>query len=33
MDAGRILEVAEPEQFFRNPQHARAQRFLAELRH
>jgi polar amino acid transport system ATP-binding protein len=33
MDGGRILEMGEPEQFFRNPQHARAQRFLAELRH
>ncbi len=33
MDAGRILETAPPEQFFRNPQHVRAQRFLADLRH
>ncbi len=33
MDAGRILEMAPPEQFFRNPQHVRAQRFLADLRH
>ena len=33
MDAGRILEMAPPEQFFRNPQHIRAQRFLADLRH
>jgi polar amino acid transport system ATP-binding protein len=33
MDAGKILEIAEPEQFFRNPQHPRAQRFLADLRH
>jgi polar amino acid transport system ATP-binding protein len=33
MDAGRILEIAEPERFFRDPQHTRAQRFLAELRH
>ncbi len=33
MDAGRILETAPPEDFFRNPQHVRAQRFLADLRH
>jgi len=32
MDAGRILESAEPETFFRNPQHPRAQRFLSDLR-
>jgi polar amino acid transport system ATP-binding protein len=32
MDAGRILETAEPEAFFRNPQHPRAQRFLSDLR-
>ncbi len=32
MDAGRILEVAEPETFFRSPQHLRAQRFLSDLR-
>jgi polar amino acid transport system ATP-binding protein len=33
MDAGRILEMAEPENFFRSPQHPRAQRFLSDLRH
>ena len=33
MDAGRILEVAKPDDFFRNPQHERAKRFLADLRH
>ncbi len=32
MDAGRILEAAEPETFFRSPQHPRAQRFLSDLR-
>jgi polar amino acid transport system ATP-binding protein len=32
MDAGRILESAEPETFFRTPQHPRAQRFLSDLR-
>ena len=32
MDAGRILEKAEPETFFRHPQHPRAQRFLSDLR-
>ena len=32
MDAGRILESAEPETFFRSPQHPRAQRFLSDLR-
>jgi polar amino acid transport system ATP-binding protein len=33
MDAGRILEMADPETFFRSPQHPRAQRFLSDLRH
>ena len=33
MDAGRILEMAEPESFFRSPRHPRAQRFLSDLRH
>ncbi|WP_304505828.1 amino acid ABC transporter ATP-binding protein [Antarcticirhabdus aurantiaca] len=33
MDAGRILETADPETFFTNPQHPRAQRFLSDLRH
>ena len=32
MDAGRILETAEPETFFSTPQHPRAQRFLSDLR-
>jgi len=32
MDAGRILETADPEAFFRAPQHPRAQRFLSDLR-
>ena len=31
MDAGRILESAAPETFFKSPQHPRAQRFLADL--
>jgi len=33
MDAGRILETAKPADFFQSPQHARAQRFLSDLRH
>ena len=33
MDAGQILETADPETFFRDPQHPRAQRFLSDLRH
>jgi polar amino acid transport system ATP-binding protein len=32
MDAGSILEVAEPKTFFKQPQHPRAQRFLSDLR-
>jgi polar amino acid transport system ATP-binding protein len=32
MDAGRILEKADPESFFTRPQHPRAQRFLSDLR-
>ncbi len=32
MDAGQILEVADPETFFKSPQHPRAQRFLTDLR-
>ena len=32
MDAGQILEKAEPEAFFNSPQHPRAQRFLSDLR-
>jgi polar amino acid transport system ATP-binding protein len=33
MDAGEILETADPETFFRAPAHPRAQRFLSDLRH
>ncbi|WP_062205330.1 amino acid ABC transporter ATP-binding protein [Aureimonas sp. AU12] len=33
MDAGRILESADPETFFTDPQHPRARRFLSDLRH
>ncbi|MBY2908465.1 amino acid ABC transporter ATP-binding protein [Rhizobium leguminosarum] len=33
IDAGQILEMATPEDFFKNPSHPRAQRFLADLRH
>ena len=32
MDAGRILETATPKEFFSNPQHPRAKRFLSDLR-
>jgi polar amino acid transport system ATP-binding protein len=32
MDAGRILETADPETFFTAPQHPRSQRFLSDLR-
>jgi polar amino acid transport system ATP-binding protein len=32
MDAGRILEIAEPQSFFHRPEHPRAQRFLSDLR-
>ena len=32
MDAGSILEEAEPEAFFLHPKHPRAQRFLSDLR-
>jgi polar amino acid transport system ATP-binding protein len=32
MDAGCILESADPETFFLKPQHPRAQRFLSDLR-
>ena len=31
IDFGVILEEASPEEFFRNPQHARAQQFLKEI--
>ncbi|WP_320198698.1 amino acid ABC transporter ATP-binding protein [Agrobacterium sp. rho-13.3] len=33
IDAGQILEMATPEEFFNSPKHPRAQRFLADLRH
>ena len=32
MDAGQILESADPQTFFTSPQHPRAQRFLSDLR-
>jgi polar amino acid transport system ATP-binding protein len=32
MDAGQILETADPETFFSAPQHPRAKRFLSDLR-
>ncbi len=32
MDAGRILESADPATFFDSPQHPRAQRFLSDIR-
>jgi polar amino acid transport system ATP-binding protein len=32
MDQGRILERAAPEAFFNRPQHARAQKFLSDIR-
>ncbi|MDD9156687.1 amino acid ABC transporter ATP-binding protein [Aliivibrio sp. S4TY2] len=31
MDEGEILEIAEPEQFFDNPQHQRTQQFLNQI--
>ena len=31
MDHGRIVETAAPEQFFRNPEHPRAQQFLKQV--
>jgi len=33
IDAGEIIETARPEEFFTNPKHPRAQRFLSDLRH
>lgn len=33
VDQGSILEASKPDDFFSRPQHARAQRFLADLRH
>jgi polar amino acid transport system ATP-binding protein len=32
MDAGRIVETAPPDEFFGNPEHPRAKRFLSDLR-
>jgi len=32
MDAGSILETADPQTFFKDPQHPRARRFLSDLR-
>lgn len=32
MDAGAILERADPEAFFKRPQHPRTQKFLADIR-
>ena len=32
MDQGRILERAEPHEFFNHPKHPRAQQFLADIR-
>ena len=32
MDRGVILERAGPEEFFDHPQHARTQKFLADIR-
>ncbi len=31
MDAGRIVEIAPPEDFFTNPQHERSRRFLQQV--
>jgi polar amino acid transport system ATP-binding protein len=33
LDAGRVLERATPEEFFNSPQHPRAQKFVADIRH
>ncbi|MCY1454437.1 Glutamine transport ATP-binding protein GlnQ [compost metagenome] len=33
MDEGRIVETGTPEEFFTRPGTARAQKFLAEIRH
>jgi polar amino acid transport system ATP-binding protein len=32
MDQGRVLERAQPERFFQQPEHPRAQRFLSDIR-
>ena len=31
MDAGQIVEINEPEQFFNNPQHERTKAFLSQI--
>jgi polar amino acid transport system ATP-binding protein len=33
MDAGAILERSKPSDFFTNPQHARARKFVSDIRH
>lgn len=33
MDAGRIVEIAQPDDFFNRPATERAQKFLADIRH
>jgi polar amino acid transport system ATP-binding protein len=33
MDAGAILERATPDEFFKNPQHPRARKFVSDIRH
>ncbi|MEA9391165.1 amino acid ABC transporter ATP-binding protein [Acerihabitans sp. TG2] len=33
MDQGEIIERARPEDFFHHPQHPRAQKFVADIRH
>ncbi|TWC34153.1 amino acid ABC transporter ATP-binding protein (PAAT family) [Pseudomonas sp. SJZ079] len=33
MDAGRIVEIAPPTEFFDNPQHARSRAFLSQISH
>jgi general L-amino acid transport system ATP-binding protein len=31
MDAGVVVEIAPPEQFFSNPQHERSKQFLRQI--
>jgi general L-amino acid transport system ATP-binding protein len=31
MDAGVVVEIAPPEQFFTNPQHERSRQFLSQI--
>jgi polar amino acid transport system ATP-binding protein len=33
MDQGTVLERAQPQEFFANPQHPRARKFVADIRH